>query len=162
MMRIISWVGLVVFLGLAGAFSYGWRASLQRANDSTCFACQRPVHSHLKTVAIVDGKRKMFCCPACALSAYRQGNKSVQITELVDYSTGTRLRASEAYLVQDSDVNPCLPHQPLVDQSKTPMSVSFDRCTPSALAFRDSTVASEFQSKHGGRLVRFDELMAAR
>ena len=158
MMRIISWLGLVVFLVLAGVLSYGWRVSLQRANDTMCFACQRPVHSHVKTVATVGGRRKVFCCPACALSARRQGDKNVQITELVDYLTGAKLRPSEAYLVQNSDVNPCLRHQPLVDQSKNPMSVEFDRCAPSALAFRDSTEASDFQSKHGGRVVRFNEL----
>lgn len=160
MMRIISWVGLFVFLGLAAAFSYGWRTTLQRANDSMCFACQRPVHSHLKTVAIVDGKRKVFCCPACALSARRQGNKSVQVAELVDYVTGAKLRPSDAYLVQDSDVNPCLTHHPLVDQSKNPMGVSFDRCTPSSLAFADPGGASAFMLKHGGHLVRFNEVAA--
>ena len=158
MRRIISWVGVIVFLGLAGAFFYGWRVSLERANEGVCFACQRPVHSHLRTVALVDGKPKVFCCPACALSARRQGNKGVRITELVDYLTGAKLRPSEAYLVRDSDVNPCLMHHPLIDQSMNPMAVSYDRCTPSSLAFADAGGASDFISKHGGHLVRFNEI----
>lgn len=104
----------------------------------------------------------MFCCPACALSARRLGDRNVQITELVDYLTGANLRPSEAYLVQDSDVNLCLGicfgicHWSA--QSKNPMSVEFDRCAPGALAFHDSTEASDFQSKHGGRVVRFNDL----
>lgn len=160
MTRTLSWLGLFVFVAIAGVFTYTWWESLRKTDESVCFACQRPIHANMKTVAIVGGKRKTFCCPACALSARRQGSASVQITEVTDYLTGARLRPDEAYLIQDSDVNPCLSHQPLVDQSKSPMGVYFDRCTPSLLALRNSNSALDFVTKHGGRLVRFAEVAA--
>lgn len=158
MTRTLSWLGLFVFVAFAGFLAYGWRASLRKTDESVCYACQRPIHPNMKTVATVGGKRKTFCCPACALSARRQGTGTIEITQVTDYLTGARLRPDEAYFIQDSDVNPCLSHQPLVDQSKSPMGVYFDRCTPSLLAFQNSTSALEFASKHGGHLVRFGEL----
>lgn len=160
MTRTLSWLGLFLFVAIAGVFTYTWRESLRKTDESVCFACQRPIHANMKTVAIVGGKRKMFCCPACALSARRQGAVRIEIAQVTDYLTGARLRPDEAYLVQDSDVNPCLSHQPLVDQSKSPIGVYFDRCAPSLLAFQNSTSALEFASKHGGHLVRFADVAA--
>jgi hypothetical protein len=73
---------------LAGLGYSAWRFVSERSGQS-CQACARPVYAHMKTVAILDGKRATYCCPACALSAHQQSGKPVQVVELTDYPTIT-------------------------------------------------------------------------
>jgi hypothetical protein len=150
----------VAILILAGLGYSAWRFVRQRSGQS-CNACARPVHAHMRTEAILDGKRATYCCPACALSAHQQSGKRVQVVELTDYLTSRPLKPETSFVVRNSDVNPCLQHHhPAVGENSQPLESHFDRCTPSVLAFQDQQRAAAFAGEHGGEVVRFPDFAA--
>ena len=152
---------IVAILVLAGLGYSGWRYVRER-NDQTCRACARAVHSHMKTVGMVDGKRTVYCCPACALSDHQQSGNPVEVVELTDYSTNSPLKPENAFVVRNSSMNPCLQHHlPAVGEDSQPLESHFDRCAPSVLAFRDQRSARAFSGEHGGQATRFAEFAAA-
>lgn len=71
MQRKSVFASIVAILVLAGPGYSAWHDVKERSSQS-CKACTRPVHSRMKTVAMVDGKRANYCCPACALSGHQQ------------------------------------------------------------------------------------------
>jgi hypothetical protein len=153
-------VSLIAILVVAGLGYSTWRFVAERSGQS-CKACARPVHAHMKTVAILDGKRATYCCPACALSAHQQSGKPGQVVELTDYLNNTPLKPEDGYLVRNSDVNPCLQHHhPDVSENSQPLESHFDRCSPSVLAFQDQKTASAFAGEHGGQVVKFSDFAA--
>lgn len=160
MQRRSAIIGLVAIIVFAGLGYSAWRYVSERGAQS-CQACMRPVHAHMKTVAIVDGKRGVYCCPACALSAHQQSGKKVQVIELTDYLTNTPLKPEDSYVVRNSDVNPCLQHhKPIVGEDRQPLESHFDRCTPGVLAFQDQKSAAMFASEHGGQVARYSDFAA--
>ena len=146
---------------LALAFGYaGWRGF--RASDAQeCYACKRPVHAHSKTIAIVNGKARTYCCPACALSEGQQEGKPVRVTELTSFVTGAILAPDSAYVVKGSDVNMCMTSHEMIDPDKRAAGVHYDRCAPSLLTFAKKTEAVAFAGEHGGDVMPFKELAAA-
>jgi hypothetical protein len=150
---------LIAILVLAGLGYSGWRFVTDR-NAQSCKACARPVHAHMKTVAILDGKRATYCCPACALSEHQQSGRPVQIVELTDYLTNATLNPETSFVVRNSDVNPCLQHHPAVGENNQPLESHFDRCSPSVLAFHDQSTAATFAGEHGGQVVKFSDFAA--
>lgn len=151
--------GIVVVLGLGAAGFAAWHYVSERGSHS-CQACARPVHAHSRTVAVVDGKRATYCCPACALSEHQQSNKPVEVVELTDYISGGTLKPENSYVVRNSDVNHCMQHRPAVDENKQPLAVHYDRCAPSVIAFRSSVMAGEFAKEHGGQVLKFSDFSA--
>jgi hypothetical protein len=139
-------------LGYAGYKMY--RASL----PEQCYACTRPVHAHARTVAIVNGRPKIFCCPACALSEHEQEGKPIRITELTAFLTGEKLAPPAAFIVKGSDVNMCAHTRELMDADKRPVDLLYDRCSPSMLAFKQKGEAMEFVKQHGGQVLPFNEI----
>jgi hypothetical protein len=152
-------LSVVAILILAGLGYSTWHFVKERSAQS-CKACMRPVHSHMKTVAIVDGKRAIYCCPACALSERQQSGRLVQVVELTDYLDNSPLKPDGSFVVRNSDVNPCLQHHPAVGENSQPLEEHFDRCTPSVLAFRSRTDAEGFAKDHGGQVLRFSNFAA--
>lgn len=148
--------GIVVALGLGAVAYAAWHYVSERSNHS-CHACARPVHAHSKTVAVVDGKKSTYCCPACALSEHQQSGKPVQVVELTDHVGGGALKPENSYIVRNSDVNHCMQHRPAVDENKQPLAVHYDRCAPSVIAFRNATTAGEFAKAHGGQVLKFSD-----
>lgn len=136
----------------AGCHTAGWQAG------ELCKACQRPVHRNSRTVALLDGKRAVFCCPACARSEHVQSAKTVQIVELTDFNTGKPLATAGAYVVRNSDVNPCTEHTHAPGPDKRPMQTTFDRCSPGELAFAGKSEAEAFARQHGGQVIDFATL----
>ena len=139
----------------------GWR-TYTSAEASVCYACNRPLHAVTKTVAELDGKRELFCCPACALTAARQRGDKLKFVELTDYVSHGPLDPAKAFLVRGSNVNPCTQHEAehMLDQDMQPVPLQFDRCAPSILAFADAQLAEEFATTHGGVLTRVSDLLA--
>jgi hypothetical protein len=157
-MKLLGVLSLVAVLLVLGGIGYAaWRYVTER-DTHFCGACTRPIHSHSKTVAVVDGKRGFYCCPACALTQHQQSQVPVDVIELADYLGGWRLAPNQSYVVRNSDVNACLHDQPAVNPYKQPMHSQFDRCAPSILAFRDQRAAVAFSAAHGGRVMKFSDL----
>lgn len=152
--------GLLGIAMIAATVLVGWRIYHDRANES-CKACSRAVHAHMRTLAMVDGQRANYCCPACALSDHQQSGKPVEITELTDFQTNAALEPSHAFIVRNSDLNPCLEHRhPAVGEGGQPLEAHFDRCAPSVLSFRDRESANAFARNHGGNVSRFADFAA--
>lgn len=151
-----AFVFVVAVVILAGA-AYSALHFVNERSAQSCKACARPVHSHMKTVAMVGGKRTVYCCPACALSEHVQSGTAAQVVELSDYLTGAPLNPQSSFLVRNSDVNPCLPHRPVIGEGGHPAEEHFDRCNPSVLAFRDRESAIAFANGHGGQVLKFSD-----
>lgn len=153
-------VGVVaIFLAILASGYAGWKW-MRAPDEESCLVCRRPVHAVSKTVAYVEGRRTVFCCPSCAASQHRQSGKPVTVSELTDYETGARLRPGEAVLVEGSDVNPCTAGSSLLDAQKHAAAGHFDRCAPGLLAFANERAAASFAAEHGGRLLHFSEMAA--
>ena len=157
MKRRVFFVTAVTSLGIAGVAYSGWRY-VELKDRRACRACSRLVHAHMRTVAVLVGEKGIYCCPACALSEHQQASKPVQVVELTDFLTGRSLDPATAYVVRDSNVNPCSRHEPSVTSDKQPMHTHFDRCSPSLLAFGDAQAAQAFAAERGGQVLRFGEL----
>lgn len=150
--------GIAAFLPVGGGLGYAAWHILSAQREVECKACQRPVHAHSRTIATVDGTRGVYCCPACAMSERLQTGHAVEILELTDYATGKPLPPAQAILVRNSEINPCLEHQPHVGANKQPLERHFDRCLPGILAFSDRTSARKFVAQFGGEIFPFSEL----
>jgi len=146
---------VVAGLGYAGFRVY--RAS----QPEQCYACVRAIHAHSRTIAIVKGRPRTFCCPACALSEHQQEGKPVRLTELTSFLTGEKLAPAEAFIVKGSDVNMCAHARELVDEEKRPAELHYDRCAPSMLAFKHKDEALQFVRSHGGQVLPFSEIASA-
>ena len=152
-------LGIVLAVGVvAAAVAFSARSLRRTSTAEMCDVCQRPVHAHSKTVALLGGRRDVFCCPACALTAQRQSGRPLKWAALTDYETGRRLSPEQAVLVRGSDVNPCDNVHVLRDATGQPSAEQFDRCSPSILAFAGRDAAARFMAAHGGRLVTVSEL----
>jgi hypothetical protein len=148
---------LVLFGAALGQACQGFRSS----DAAECYACQRPIHAHSKTVASADGHSRIFCCPACALSQREQTGKPVAITQLTSYLTGEPLTPEAAYVVRGSDVNMCIRTQDIVSADKRAAALRYDRCAPSLYAFAQESEAARFASQHGGQVMLFPKAAAA-
>ena len=155
------WLVAVAIVAVAAALGYvGFRA-YRGAQPEMCYACQRPIHAHSRAVAVVGGRARQFCCPACALSEHEQEGQPVRIAELTSFLTGAKLSPNEAYVVKGSDVNMCAHAHEMIDADKRPAGVLYDRCSPSLLAFGQRSEAMQFAHEHGGEVLAFKEVMAA-
>ena len=149
--------GVVIAVGLAYAAFSVYRGS----QAEQCYACQRVVHAHMRTVGIMGGRERVFCCPACALSEHEQIGKPIQITELTDFLTGAKMAPDRAFLVKGSDVNMCAQTRELVGVDKRPAELHYDRCAPSLLAFGQRSDAVQFVREHRGEVLSFSEIASA-
>jgi len=111
-------------------------------------------------VAVVKGRSRLFCCPACALSEHEQEGKPIRVLALADFPTGANLPPDTAFLVKGSDVNMCARIHGPMDTDKRQGTVSYDRCSPSLLAFRQKNDALEFAREHGGEVLLFSEIVS--
>ena len=150
---------IVAVVTLAAGYA-GWRV-YERTQPEQCYACQRPIHAHSRTVASDRGSSRLFCCPACALSEQRQEGKTVRVTELTAFLSGAKLAPDNAYVVKGSDVNMCAQAHEMVGADKRPAGVDYDRCSPSLLAFAQEREATQFAREHGGTVHPFREVAAS-
>lgn len=153
-------VGILGVLGASTMRCEGWH-NLGSSDQAVCYACKRPIHEHSKTVAFTDGRSRLFCCPACALSQQEQSGKPVTITRLTSFLTGEPLTPESAFVVRGSDVNMCIRDRGIIDADKQPAGLLFDRCAPSLYAFARPSEASQFARQHGGEVMPFRQAAKA-
>lgn len=155
--RIVTLAVVAIALGVGYAALQAYRGS----QPESCYACQRPIHMHSRTVALVNGRPRLFCCPACALSEHEQEGKPIRVTELTAFLTGEKLSPDHALVVKGSDVNMCATSHGIIDADKRPAPVHYDRCAPSLIAFGHRSEAIQFASQHGGQIYPFSEMVKA-
>ena len=160
-MIVKRWLSVVAVVVVAVGLGYAAFTVYRSSQAEQCYACQRAVHAHMRTVAVVGGRQRVFCCPACALSEHEQEGKPIKITELTDFMTGTKLAPDQAFLVKGSDVNICARTQELVGADKQPADLHYDRCSPSLLAFRQRSDGARFVQEHRGEILPFSEIASA-
>jgi NosL len=156
-----AWFSAIVVAALAMVLAYAGIRSFRASKAKECYACSRPIHAHSKTVALANGRARVFCCPACALSEHQQEDKPVKVTELTSFLTGATLSPDSAYVVKGSDVNMCATTHGLIADATRPADVQYDRCSPSLLAFAQRIEAVEFVREHGGEVLPFKEVASA-
>lgn len=115
--------------------------------------CDREIHPGVvATITLEDGRRVHACCPRCALHYKADpGNRAGRI-DVTDFAGGGALPIAAAWLVEGSDATPCLHHPPVVDETRNPLKVCYDRCMPSLIAFGMGDAARGFITEHGGTL----------
>jgi hypothetical protein len=155
-----SWIGVVIGVAVPAILGYAGLRTFGYSNAEECYACKRPIHAHSKTVAMVNGHARLFCCPACALSQREQAGKPIQITQLTSFLDGKALAPGEAYVVRGSNVNMCERTRELIQEDKRPADLHYDRCAPSLIAFARRSEALEFARQQGGDVVAFQEAAA--
>ncbi len=160
-MPVKQWVSALAVVPVLVGLGYAAFSVYRGSQTQQCYACQRAVHTQMRTVALVAGRARVFCCPACALSEHEQEGKPIKITELTDFLTGAKLAADQAFLVRGSDVNLCTRTHELVVAEKQPADLHYDRCSPSLLAFRKRSDAVPFVQEHGGKILPFIEIASA-
>ena len=160
-MRRRVWFPVLLCILAVLALGYAEWKNFARADAGQCYACKRPVHAHSKTVAFVDGRSRLFCCPACALSEHRQTGKPVRIAELTSFLTGKALSPDHAYIVRASDVNMCERTKEFAEAGKQSADLHYDRCAPSLIAFTQRSDALQFAREHGGEVMPFSQAAAA-
>ena len=154
------WFAALTAVILLCVLGYAGWTTLVHADAAQCYACNRPIHAHSKTVALVDGLSKLFCCPACALSQHQQAGKPIKITQLTSFLTGNALSPDSAYVVKGSDVNMCERTKELLGADKQAADLHYDRCAPSLLAFAQRDEAVQFTREHGGKVMLFSQAAA--
>lgn len=83
--------GAALLLALAAGLGYAaWRIHTS-GQVEFCTVCSRPLPAQNKTAGLQDGRKELFCCPTCALTAHLQTGKPIEITALTDYETNTAL-----------------------------------------------------------------------
>ncbi len=146
-------VGLVLAVLGAGAYAW-WRHANPEPPD--CQICRRPIHRPTAFSLVVDGRRIWACCPRCGLEC--AGTARPEGARATDFVSGEVLPADRCAYVVGSDLTPCSAPAVLTDRDKVTCERCFDRCTPSAIAFREPAAALAFSRAHGGKVVSFDEL----
>jgi len=155
------WFVALALIAVALGLGYTALKAYRGLDPESCYACQRPIHAHSRTVALVNGRPKIFCCPACALSEHEQEEKPIRITELTSFLTGAKLSPNEAFVVKGSNVNMCVTTNGVIGADKQPAHVHYDRCAPSLIAFGQRSEAMQFAREHGGQVFPFSEIVAS-
>ena len=149
---------LLSALAVAGALLGGYWVVLRRQPE-LCAACHRHINDQSRAVVEISGEREPVCCVRCGLTIERQEHQQVRLTEVTDYNSGKPLAPDSAYYVEGSRVMLCEHHEGLVDESKRPYEMVFDRCMPSVFAFARQEEADAFASSNGGSVMRLSQVI---
>lgn len=124
------------------------------ARPERCWVCDREIHAGVvATITLADGRQVHACCPRCALHYQEEPGNEVRRITVTDFAGGGVVPFASAYFVEGSDETPCLHHPPLVDETRNPLRICYDRCMPSLVAFRSADAARAFMADHGGTLL---------
>jgi hypothetical protein len=155
------WFTVLAVVIVVGSLGYAGFRAYRSSDADFCYACQRSIHAHMRTIAIANGRARPFCCPACALSEHEQEGKPIRITELTDFLTGAKLTPADVFLVKGSDVNMCAHKHELMEPDKREAAMAYDRCAPSLLAFSTEKDAARFAREHGGEVLPSKDVASA-
>jgi len=120
--------------------------------EPVCSICKRPLHqAQVFIVVSQNGRERCACCPRCGLRfMIESGAKPSQAT---DFSTGGLIAAQMAYYLEGSDIMQCCSTTTLRSDSGMICEMHYDRCMPSLVTFVRADDTSDYQQKHGGRVI---------
>ncbi len=146
---------LVVLFVLGGA----WYLVSHR-QPKVCPFSGRAIYPQTRALVTVSRKKYETCCVRCAMIEAEQTGKLLKVLKVADFETSKLIDPESAWFVENSNVNLCMRTAPAV---KSPGRESvyvrtFDRCSPSVLAFSSEQRARSFIAQHGGLLKRIADL----
>jgi len=120
----------------------------------------REIHPETRALVTIGGRRYETCCVRCAIIEAQQTGKPLRVLRVAAFSTGKLIDPRSAWFVESSDVNLCMRMSPAVESPGRESAYvrTFDRCSPSVLAFSSEQQARGFIAQHGGMLKRIDDL----
>ena len=154
----IGILAVVVVLAVLGGAWY----LVSRRQPKACPFSGREIHPETRAVVTVGGKKYEVCCVRCAMIETQQTGKPLEVLKIADFETSKLIDPKSAWFVESSNVNLCMRMAPAVE-SRGRESVyvrTFDRCSPSVLAFSSEQHAHAFIAQHGGVLKRLTDLQA--
>ncbi|MCZ6779661.1 MAG: hypothetical protein O7F16_11950 [Acidobacteria bacterium] len=118
-----------------------------------CGVCERQRHPGMGAeLTLASGQGLATCCLSCALHFSEKLETPARRFKVEDHAGGGLLDVESAYVVEGSRLNPCLLPSPREAGTRTPLRLSYDRCAPSMVAFRQVRQARDFIARHGGTL----------
>ena len=161
-MRTRAIIAVTICLFAVLAFLGGaWHFALQRS-ARVCPFSGREIHPQTRALVTIGGKKYETCCVRCAIIEAQQTGMPITIRKVAAFDTGKLIDPERAWFVESSNVNLCMRMAPAV-QYRGRGSVyvrTFDRCSPSVLAFLSEQHARAFSALHGGTLKRLADLQA--
>ncbi|RMD58775.1 MAG: hypothetical protein D6828_02385 [Nitrospirae bacterium] len=113
----------------------------QEQQREGCCICGMYLDMYASTEHVIiykDGSVKKTCSLACASKLYKSGKKRIKKILVADFLSHELIDAQKAYYLEGSDI---------------PGVMSYT----SRIAFKDKEKAIEFQKKHGGKIISFEE-----
>ena len=153
-----GFAALVMVLAVLGGAWY----LVSHRQPKVCPFSGREIHPETRAVVTVGGKKYEACCVRCAIIEAQQTGKPLEVLKIADFETSKLIDPKSAWYVENSNVNLCMRMAPAVE-SRGRESVyvrTFDRCSPSVLAFSSEQHARAFIAQHGGVLKRLTDLHA--
>ena len=153
---IFGFVALVLVLAVLGGAWY----LVSHRQPKVCPFSGREIHPQTRALVTIGGRRYETCCVRCAIIEARQTGKPLRVLKVADFESGRLIDPNSAWFVENSNVNLCMRMAPAV---KSPGRESvyvrtFDRCSPSVLAFSTEQHARDSIAQHGGMLKRIADL----
>lgn len=145
----------VIFAGLGGS----WYLVSHR-QPKVCPFSGREIHPQARALVMIGDRKYETCCVRCAVIEARQTGKALRILKVADFETGKLIEPGSAWFVESSDMNLCMRTSPAAESPgrESVYVRTFDRCSPSALAFSSEQHARNFIAQHGGELKRIADL----
>jgi len=149
-------IGLIAVLALLGGAWY----LVSHRQAKICPFSGRMIHAQTRALVTIGGKKYETCCVRCAIIEAQQTGKTLRVLEVADFETGKLIDPAGAWFVESSSVNLCMRMSPAAESPgrESVYMRGFDRCSPSAMAFRNEQQARAFMAQHGGALKRLDDL----
>ena len=118
-----------------------------------CGVCERQRHPDMGAeLTLASGQRLSTCCVSCALHFSEKLETPARQLKVEDHAGGGLMDSASAYFVEGSRLNPCMLPPPREEGTRTPLRLSYDRCAPGMIAFRQEQDARAFVARHGGTL----------
>lgn len=152
---------LIAGLIAAGALFYFFYPGI-RSGDGNCNLCAEEIHEGMGFTIVKSGGGKIkTCCPTCGLHLLVHDAEMTIFAYATDYASGKTIEAARAFYVEGSDAHHCDPQRVMRNETGGVYTMDWHRCDPSLVAFGSHEAAAAFQTRHGGRVVSFEEAKAA-
>ena len=99
------------------------------------------------------------CCPRCGLRYVIENQASPLLAS--DFSKGGEVPAKEAFYLEGSTLMECCGSPTLRGDQGMICEMHFDRCQPSLMTFSRLEDARDYQTKYGGRVIRFESALTS-